>query len=220
MEESQNSVSQEEKTVQETTPSSTGISFPNVSEPKKSGGPKTLLIVGILILVGILGFVIFKTASNKNEVLTEPTPFDNLITGPEEPALETPTPTPEVVKTDRAKVKIQIQNGTGITGEAAYLQTQLKALGYTNISVGNSPATVTTTEVTFANSLASDVVNEVTAKLNAIYQKVTTTTSASPAYDIVVVVGLRKGATPKPSATPTPKPSATPTASPTSSPSI
>jgi len=42
-------------------------------------GAKTLLIVGILVLVGILGFVIYKSASKGSSVtLTEPTPYDNL----------------------------------------------------------------------------------------------------------------------------------------------
>lgn len=222
MEDSQNSENQMQVPVQETprdtSPvASSGVSFPTVGEPKKSGGAKTLLIVGVLILVGILGFVIYKSATGKNQSgLTEPTPFENLTTpSQDQTSVSVSTPAATV---NRANVKIQIQNGTGITGEAAYLQTQLKGLGYTNIAVGNSAKqNLTATQVSFASTLSSDIITEITTKLNSIYQSVTTTTSASTTYDIVIVTGLRKGATAKPSATPTPtaSPTATPTPTPT-----
>lgn len=213
MEQSQNQDSQTPQPSQEigSNPQS-GVSFPTVGEPKKANGAKTLLIVGVLILVGILGFVIYKSASNKNiETLSEPTPFDNLVAPVEEPVISTPVATPAAVKVDKTKVKIQVQNGTGITGEAAYLQTQLKGLGYTDISVGNSSSqNLTATQVSFGSTLSSDVVTEITAKLKSLYQSVTVTTSASTTFDIVVTTGLRTGATPKPSvsATPTSTPSA------------
>ncbi len=223
MEEGQNQEIETREVRQETTsPPTGGVSFPTVGEPKKSGGAKTLLIVGVLILVGILGFVIYKSASNKSEeVLSEPTPFENLNNTTQNDTVSTPVPSTAPATVDKTKVKIQVQNGTGITGEAAYLQTLLKGMGYTNITVGNSTQqNLTATQVSFASTLSSDVVTEITAKLNSIYQTVTTTTSASTAHDVVITTGLRKGATPKPlatpkpSATPTPKPSATPSPTP------
>ena len=219
MEEDQNTETETQEVTQETnqTPAS-GVSFPTVGDSKKSGGAKTLLIVGVLILVGILGFVIYKSASSKNnEATPEPTPFDNL-TAPAQNGV-TPTPTAAAttapVTTDRTKIKIQVQNGTGITGEASYLQTLLKGLGYTTVSVGNSTQqNLTATQVSFAGTVPADVVSEITAKLNSVYQSVTTTTSASTTYDVVVITGLRVGATAKPTASPTPIASPTPTASP------
>lgn len=218
MEEDQNQEVQAQEVLQGATPPpSSGVSFPTVGEPKKSGGAKTLLIIGVLILVGILGFVIYKSASNKNEALSEPTPFENLIPPSQE---QTPVASPTPAAIDKTKVKIQVQNGTGIMGEAAYLQTQLKGLGYTNVVVGNSAQqNLTATQVSFASSLSSDVVTEITAKLNSVYQSVTTVTSTSTAYDVVITTGLRKGATPKPSTTPAPTTTATPTATPTPTPS-
>jgi len=213
MEEDQNQETQTQTVTQETTtrPSS-GVSFPTVGEPKKSGGAKTLLIVGVLILVGILGFVIYKNASDKNEEgLGEPTPFENLNAPSQNEEVSSPTPTTAPSTVDKTKVKIQVQNGTGITGEAAYLQTQLKDLGYTNVAIGNSAQQdLTATQVSFAGSLSSEVVREITAELNSIYQSVTTVTSTSTTYDVVIITGLRKGATPRPSAAPTATPTATP----------
>ena len=195
--------------------SSSGVSFPTVGEQKKSGGAKTLLIVGILVLVAILGFVIYKSATKKSgDALLEATPFEDLTTPSSEQTIESVTPAPSPAATvDKTKVKIQVQNGTGITGEAAYLQTQLGGLGYKDIKTGNSTSTVTATTVTFSSTLDSSVVTEITQKLNSIYQTVTSSTSSSPTFDVVVVIGLRKGATPKPSVAPTTVPSASPTTS-------
>jgi hypothetical protein len=221
MEEGQNQEVQTPEVPQEVvnpTPT-TGVSFPTVGEPKKSGGAKTLLIVGVLILVGILGFVIYRSAANKNtENLAEPTPFDNL-TPSQGVSVATPAPSSTPAVIDKTKVKIQVENGTGIQGEAAYLQTQLKGLGYTLVTTGNSnQQNLTTTQVSFASTVSSDVVTDITTKLNSIYQSVTTTTSLSTSYDVVVITGLRKGATAKPAATATPTPTASPSASPTATP--
>jgi len=182
------------------------VSFPTVGGEKKSGGAKTLLIVGILVLIGILGYVIYKSASGKTgEPLTEPTPYQNMA-APVENATVTPLATPTSspsASVDKTKVKIQVQNGTGITGEAAYLQTILKGLGYTNVTVGNSATqNVTDTQVSYSNSLSSTVSNEITTKLNTVYQNVKSVNSTSTTYDIVIITGLRKGATAVPTATP------------------
>lgn len=216
MEEAQNNQNQQSPE-QSFQPSPSSVSFPTVGQPQKSGGAKTLLIVGILILVAILGFVIYKSATKgANTASVEPTPFDNLTApaGNQTVAVATPAPVATPNSTDRSKVAIQVQNGTGITGEAAYLQTQLGTMGYTNVKVGNATSqNLTSTQVTFSSTLGSGVVAELTQKLNALYANVTATNSASTTFDVVIVTGLRKGATPKPSASP----AATPTASPSAS---
>jgi len=220
MEESQNTENQMQETPQQVNPTQApGVSFPTVGEQKKSGGAKTLLIVGVLILVGILGFVIYKSATGKGQTAsTEPSPFENLTTPSQDQTGSQATATPSAA-VDRSTVKIQVQNGTGISGEASYLQTQLKTLGYTNIAVGNSSQqNLTATQVSFSNSLPSSVVTEITTELNSIYRSVTTATSASTTYDVVIVTGLRKGVTPKPVATATPAVSPSPSPSPSSSP--
>jgi len=201
--------------------SPSGVSFPTVGEQKKSGGAKTLLIIGILVLVAILGFVIYKSANKKSaDTSTSTSSTDNLVT-PSDQTVQTVTPAPSPASTvDKTKVQIQVQNGTGIAGEAAYLQTQLGKLGYTDVKLGNSDSTVTATTVTFSSTLDSGVVSEITQQLNSIYQTVTTNTSSSATFDVVIVTGLRKGATPKPVDTPTDTPTATdtPTDTPTATP--
>lgn len=198
------------------------VSFPTVGQPRKSGGSKTLLVIGILILVAILGFVIYKSASSNDEILVEPTPFDNL-TNSDTTTSSTPTPiatsTPVATATpkpaDKSKVVIEVQNGTGITGDAAYLQTQLSSLGYTNIKVGNAGSqTLTATEVTFSKTLSASIVDELTTKLKALYTTVTVKPASTSTTDVLIVTGLKKGATPKASTAASASASATPTGTP------
>ncbi len=220
MEPDQNQPVEQKEEVQEVqqTPfqqdSPSGVSFPTVGEEKKSGGAKTLLIVGILVLVAILGFVIYKSASKKStDTLGETSPFDNLTTPSSDQTVVTTPASSPAASVDKTKIKIQVQNGTGITGEAAYLQTQLGNLGYKNIKVANSESTVEATTVTFSSTLDSGVVSEITQKLNSLYQTVATDTSSSSTFDVVIIAGLKKGATPKPSSSPASSPSASPTTS-------
>lgn len=210
---------QTESQVQNQMPQETSnVSFPSVGQPKKSSGARTLLVIGILVLIGILGFVIYKSAtSQKQSGVTEPTPYNNLTGSTTDNATMPPESSPSAspsAAVDKSKIQIQVQNGTGIAGEAAYLQKQLEALGYTNVKATNAPTSnATDTTVTLSSSLDSSVTAEITQKLNAIYQSVVTQTSASTTYDVVIVTGLRKGATPKPttsSVTPSPEPTSTP----------
>ncbi len=209
MEETQNQP--QETFGQNQEPQNGGVSFPNVPSQKKGNGAKTLLIVGILVLVGILGYVIYRSASKTEEdtnLLTEPTPYENMIAPNTEPTIEpvaSPSSTPAAA--DKSEIKIQVQNGTGITGEAAFLQTILEGLGYEDIAVGNSAAQdAEDTTVSFTSAVPASIVTEITNKLNATYEKVTKTSSTSSTYDVVIVTGLKKGATPKPTTTPTATP--------------
>jgi hypothetical protein len=202
---------QETQSAQETQTSSSNVSFPTVGEQKKGGPAKTFLTLGILLLVGILGYLIFRSTSSQTP---EATPQASETFAPVEETEPASTPAPA----DKSKVKIEIQNGTGITGEAAYLQTQLKNLGYSTISVGNaSSQNNTITTVTFSKSLSSTIVDEITKKLKEIYKEVETKTSSTSSIDVLIVTGLRKGATAKPAATATSKATTTPKATATSS---
>ncbi len=191
------------------------VSFPTVGQTKKSGNGKTFLILGILLVVGILGFVIFKNANKQNEEVTQPQ-VDEIVGGVTEATSPVPTATSTPKAIVRSGVDIEVQNGTGIPGEAAYLESQLKVLGYTSIKVGNaSGQNQTTTKVTFAKSLSIEVVNELTAKLKSLYKTVEVSTSSTMTNDVLVVTGLKTGATAKPSSTPTSSPKVSPTPTPT-----
>ena len=211
MEENQTETKTQEsqETTEVSTPSTSSgdVSFPTVGQTKKPGGAKMWLTLGILALVGVLGYLIYRSTASQEPEAT-PAPVETFA------PIEEATPEASPASVDKSKVKIEVQNGTGITGEAAYLQTQLKNLGYTNISVGNaSSQDQTKTTVTFAKSLSSTIVDEITKKLKDLYKEVETKTSSTSSIDVLVVTGLRKGATAKPSATTTPKSTVKPTSS-------
>jgi len=190
------------------------VSFAPIPVKQKSkGGVKTFLGIFILIIFVVGGFLIFKDSGQKSSE-PEATPE---VSG-ESTVFSSPSPTP--APADKTKVVISIENGTGIVGEAAYLRDILKSAGYSVFKVGNAATTdnVTTT-VTFSNSLAESIKTEITTKLNSVYKEVTVANSSTQKDDVLIVTGLRKGSTAKPSATPSPSSSASPTASPTASPS-
>ena len=222
MEEDKNEQTETQTPVQTQAPASqqsdsNGVSFPTVGSSPKKGGGKTLLVVIALIIIAVLGYIIFRSSSKKSgSDISGVNPVET--TSPEVTTESSPTASPKAV--DKSAVKIQIQNGTGITGEAGYLQTQLKALGYTNITAGNaSTQDASAATVTFSKSLGQSAVDEITKKLESIYTTVTAKTSTTQTTDVVIITGLRKGATAKPSASPvssaTPKPSASASSSPT-----
>jgi len=217
MEESQSNTKNQvkkEPQVEEKT-SNPEVGFPlSQSKTKKKTNILVFIILGILILVG--GIIFFVTKGNKESELVSPTPTSEGIVINTPSATETPEPI------DKVDVAIEILNGTGISGEAGYLQGKLRDLGYTDIEVGNADdQDQTVTTVTFSVDLDETNKNEIQAELEKLYEDVSVKTSSSISFDVSIVTGLKKGATPKPSATATPEPSATSTAtaSPTASPS-
>ncbi|MBX4205737.1 LytR C-terminal domain-containing protein [Candidatus Microgenomates bacterium] len=184
---------------------------------KNKGGMKWLLIVILLLLIaGVAGF--FLTQSQKEE---EPTPEPTTFVEETLPT-ETPSSTSSPKPADKSKVSIEVQNGTGIPGEAGFLQDDLKKLGYTKITVGNAETQdATTTTIVFGSTVSSDVKDELTNELKTLYKSVETKTSSTlTKTDILITTGLRKNATAKPSGSATPKASSSPTATakPSSSP--
>ncbi len=188
-----------------------GANRPVATQPKKSWKWLIILVL-FLVVIGGVTFFVFKS-SKSGSTLGENTDetlgiTDSLIS---ETPLESPTPTPEAV--DKAEVRIQVLNGTGIAGEAGVLSDQLKNLGYTEVKTGNaSSQSETDTTVTFSTTLSQDVVTEITEKLNGLYTSVKTNTgSTSSDFDVEVITGLRKGQTAQPEATATEAPTDTPT---------
>lgn len=197
------------------TPVNEGVSFTPVpsQSPRKSKTPFLLLLA--VLAIGIGAFFIIR-GSTREEATATPTPFVVGTTTTE------PEPTQEPEEVDKSELSVEIQNGTGITGEAAYLQGILRNMGFEDIKAGNaSTQDHVTTTVTFASDLSQTVRDEVVEKLKSIYKEVDAKSSGSQTVDILIVTGLKIGATPKPAATATPTatPTASPTATPTASPS-
>lgn len=212
---------------------SEAVGFP-VNEPNrknKTQVPVLFIIIPIFVLVlGGLAFFVFRGAGQSPEidqaVNQEPnvagvnsisTPLAETATSTPV-ATSSPTTTPKPV--DKSEISIKILNGTGVPGEAAYLQTQLKSLGYSDISAGNAASQNSTqTEIVYLKSVSIATITELETKFKTIYTSVvsregTPTGGAS----IEITTGPRKGSTSS-SATPTAKASSSPTAKASSTPS-
>lgn len=201
------------------------VGFPSSPTPNHKKRPAALkwiiiAIVGLLIIGGAAFFVL----SGGESETSDPTPTSSVD------FIQTPQPTtaasPTAGPINRDDISVQILNGTGIAGEAGALQQILSSAGYKDIKTGNAPNTVTVTTMTYNSSTSAAVVTELTGLLEKTYQQVETKQSSTTgSADVTIVVGLRKGATPKPSAAATPaattKASGTPAATtkPSTSPS-
>jgi len=189
-------------------PSEKKVAFPTINRPggqsaNTSSGKKIVKVVIVLLIIGVLGaggWFLFQEPKIEKSTEPTPTPFEQ----------EEPTPTTVQIK--RSEIKIEVLNGSGISGEAAYLQGQLRNLGYETITTGNADKQdYTTTEVTFSSKVPEEVKNEISGKLKDLYKEVSSDTGSLSGKDIQIIVGLRKGQIAKPTPTSTPKVTATPT---------
>src|SRR3972149_8230781 len=161
MEQDQETNQMPEPIVEEKTPE---VGFPMAQSKPKGRINKLVIFALVLLLLVGGGIFLFSRGSKKDNSGIPPTPTVEGLSGPTSTPTETATPSPA----DKSDVSIEIQNGTGITGEAAYLQGVLKSLGYSDIKVGNAAdENHETTTVTFAKSLSSAVVDEITKKLES-----------------------------------------------------
>ena len=194
-----------------TPPAAPEVGFP-LSQPKPKGkSNKWLFVVIGLLILGGGGIYFFSRGAKEEETLPSPT-----VGGVE---TSTPESTPTATPANKKDISIEVQNGTGISGEAVYLQGVLKTLGYSDIKAGNAESQdAAKTTVTFGKSVSQAIKDEITKKLEEVYKDVDVKTSSTQSVDVLIVTGLRKGATAKPSPTATPKPTSSPTASPSATP--
>ncbi|MFC1600680.1 LytR C-terminal domain-containing protein [Patescibacteria group bacterium] len=187
-------------------PNRTRVGFPQAKKEKKKGGRGTLIFIALAIIALVLvGVWLFLGRGGTEEIIEQeitPTEF-------EEAAPPTPTPT----EVEKGEVSIQILNGSGISGAAGELQEVMEDLDYSDIEVGNaSSQDYETTQVAFSSELPESVVDEITDKLDEIYEDVDTDTGTDE-YDVEIITGYPKDYSPSP----TEEPEATSTPTPTSS---
>ena len=140
----------EEGTVSQQNPINSGeVGFPQNAPSGKPKSKTSLIIFIILAILLIAGGVVFFVARNRESgtLDTSPSPSSSFQDIPSPIA----SPSPSTKPIDKATIKIEVLNGTGVPGEAAYLQGILKGMGYENVTAGNSPSSnETVTAITFA----------------------------------------------------------------------
>jgi hypothetical protein len=204
-------------------PSQPEVSFPQPREPEaRSSNAKIIIaVVGIIAIILLGGWFILGNSSGSES--PSPTPSDGLTDFPSPATTATPTPsaTSSPSPADKSKIKVEVLNGTGVPGEASFLQKELEELGFENIEAGNADEQdQTETIATYSRELSATVADEITARLEELYEKVRTRrATVSGGFDLTITTGPRKktlGATSSPtakaSASPTTKASASPTA--------
>lgn len=194
------------------------VGFPqNQPKPKSKMSLIFFVVLGIILLIGAVVFFISRSA---NQAVPSPSPTSFFSAPSPIPSFE-PSPEPDSSPTsaDKSEISIEILNGTGVAGEASYLQGQLKNLGYEKITAANaSTQDETATTITFAKNVPTAIKSEIETKLKSIYSEVKVSNSSTlSGVDIRILTGPRKGASPKASATPAASSSATPTTSPQAS---
>lgn len=212
-------------TVDQSTPV---VTFPSSAATKK-GMPKWPFAAGgVLLILGIGGFFLMQSSSTPSEEAT-PTPYVSGLTNLETPvATSTPmatnSPAPSsapVTAAVRSALSIEVQNGTGVAGDAAIAKKELDTLGYKKVTTGNASSTsATETTITYAKEVSPAVVAEITKALESAFVTVTAEVGVlSGSTSVRIVTGPKKvaaaaTASAKPTATPTTKASASPSATP------
>ncbi len=182
---------------------------PSVNEPKRNWKWLIILIL-FLVVIGGVTFFVFKSSKSSSDLGDASTPVAT-----SELTVNSPVPSPTATPADKTSFKVQVLNGTGISGEASLLVGKLKDWGYTNASSGNATdQSATTTIVTFTSKVPQSTIDDLVAKLKGVYKSVTSSTQTLSDSDIRIVTGLRDGQTTQPAATTAASASPSPTSTP------
>ncbi len=188
------------------------VGFPQVRKEKSEKGKLVFIILAILALVSI-GVWLVKGKIFKGGV----SDYEKISPTPVEAVSFTVTATPFNLK--KEEIKIQVLNGSGISGAAKDLKEELEGLGYSDVEVGNaSKQDYEITMVSFSRNVNQEEMDNILDKLREIYEEVDYETEDLENFDIKIITGLPKNykLTPsvKPTSSPTPTVSLTPTVTP------
>lgn len=203
-------------------PPASDVSFPQPKEPASKGLNVKIIIavVGVIVIILVGGWLILGSSSGGSQT-PSPTPGGGLSPFPS-PKTTTPSPepTPSASPMAKSEIKIEVLNGTGVPGEASFLQKELEKLGFEDIEAGNADEQdAKETVATYSREISPEVADEITARLEELYEKVRTRrATVSGGFDISITTGPRKKGSATASPKATAKASATPTASPTPTP--
>jgi hypothetical protein len=167
-----------------------------VEDDEVNDKPKYLwIIVPTALLVGALvgGLITYFSGisnmnTNSNEVVSTSTPSAVATNIPESQATATPSSSLK-----KETLKVQVLNGSGISGLAGKVKTMLEGLGYKSVSVGNaSSSSFEQTEVAVKeskNEYLDVLIKDLSKDYDAVEAK--KPLSASSSYDVVITLGSK-----------------------------
>lgn len=148
------------------------------------------IIVPTALLVGALvgGLITYFSAVSNVNVSETPAP-----SSAEQTATPEPTTDPETVSFDRSSVKVQVLNGSGISGLAGKAKTYLEGLGYEDVAVGNaSTSDFETTELRLKVAVKEyETVIKSDLEDNYELSEDIATLPSSSGFDIIIVLGKK-----------------------------
>ena len=176
-------------------------SFVAVPKKKKAKSTLPLLLPVFALLIAVLGGVYYmqmqqnKTFIARGEQVVSPFPTSAQIAAP------TPEPTASISSESAAlqkkTTKIQVLNGSRITGQAELGRRQLNAVGYEDVKTGNADSAATTkTLIIFTKNVPDYIRSDIVAQLAKTYEEISTQETESAQYDVIITLGRIIAATP------------------------
>ena len=150
----------------------------------------TTLILLILFVVGLIVLAkmfLFKKPNESTEVSSDVT------LSPSPVSTETPEPTEEV-EVGTSEYKVQVQNGSGVIGEADVVAEILTSGGFKNIETGNADSyTYQKTEIRVKKDTPDEVFETINKALNSDYEVILSDERLADTlpFDAIIIIGKR-----------------------------
>lgn len=183
--------------------------------PSSGRGKKILFLLIILIVLGAVAFGAVKLLGNTQQKVETPAPTPTIeviptegptatpeakLTGtitptPTKKAGTTPTVTPKPTSTsstgttDKSKLSVTVQNGSGVTGAAKKMGDLLTSLGYTITTIGNADTSDYAQTEIHVKAAQKDLLPSLKKDLGANYTIGTAVADYTGTGDILVIVG-------------------------------
>ena len=170
--------------VPEPTPEPQPVLTPASEVREKSDRSWTWMLLAFvlgMVAGGVGGFVLAKIQNSRTK--SDQPVVEKVVTS-------TPSSSPAaVVQVDRADLKVQVLNGSGVKGEAARAKEYLEGLGYKDVKVGNADTDAGLTVVEFKKS-AAKYVDTLTNDLSKKYKLGPNVNLNEDAeFDVIVTLG-------------------------------
>ena len=160
-------------------------------------GPKKTLkiqykLLFLVVLIAMLLGALFFARSFFNNLKTFGKHSDNFslqsINIPSSSPSVSPSPASSSAQ-EKKDIKVEVLNGTGISGQAAQVKTLLEGLGYTNITLGNSQTITQDTLLETTASFSGTLKDEITNSLKKDFSSVKLKDLQDQSFDVLIVTG-------------------------------
>lgn len=154
---------------------------------------KNLLFVVFAVLFIVIAVSALVYTKQKRQAVSEKKAVEITQVSPTPAATEESTVSAKDEEVSKEALKIQILNGTGVAGQAQDLADLLKSDGFGEITLGNVSAKGDKkTTVGLKESVSSIIKDEVTKKLEDLFETVEAVTLSESEFDIEITTGNLK----------------------------